>query len=132
MGKYTKTHGWLKVEEEGTASVGITGFGQSVVGSVTACKLPDVGASFSIGDKMVEMDVLALIPKSTSPRTYQLIAPVDCEITAVNEALLDEPGLVNDDAEGDGWLVKVTVTSDHSTLMDIEAYGKFVDSLEEV
>eukprot|EP00419_Tripos_fusus_P006952 CAMPEP_0172685574 /NCGR_PEP_ID=MMETSP1074-20121228/20348_1 /TAXON_ID=2916 /ORGANISM="Ceratium fusus, Strain PA161109" /LENGTH=120 /DNA_ID=CAMNT_0013504747 /DNA_START=289 /DNA_END=651 /DNA_ORIENTATION=- len=120
------------MEEEGTGLLGITGFGQSIVGSVTACKLPDKGASFSTGDKIAVLDVMALIPKSTSARKYELIAPVDCEITAVNEALLDEPGLVNDDAEGEGWLVQISMKSDHSQLMDVEAYGKYVDTLEEV
>merc|ERR1740117_2626995 len=121
--KYTETHGWMKVEDDGTGVVGITGFGQSMAGTVVACKLPAVGAHFSAGASMVELETMGLVPnmskkpKMSSPgRTCDVHALVDCEIIEVNTLLAEDPELVNNGAEDDGWLVRVKITGDISTL----------------
>ncbi len=115
--KYAETHEWAK-KEGNLFVVGVTEFAASELGDVTYVELPEVG------DKFEQTETFGTIEsvKTVSP----LHLPVGGEIVEVNEEIEDNPGLVNEDAEGAGWLCKVKPTNpaDYDKLMDKAAYDK--------
>lgn len=116
---YTDEHEWLSVEGD-TATVGITNYAQEQLGDLVFVELPEVGKAVSKGDDTVVVESV----KAAS----DVYAPVDGEITAVNDALSDDPSLVNSSAEAEGWLfkMKLTDTSQLEGLMDKAAYDAHV------
>ncbi|TDW86171.1 MULTISPECIES: glycine cleavage system protein GcvH [Kribbella] len=119
--KYTAEHEWLKAGEEGPVRVGITDFAQDQLGDIVFVQLPDVGSVVRAGDACGELEST----KSVS----DLFAPVNGTVTAVNEALADQPDLVNSDPYGEGWLLDIDVedTAEVAALMDAEAYQAQLD-----
>ena len=119
--KYTAEHEWLKAGEEGPVRVGITDFAQDQLGDIVFVQLPDVGSVVRAGDACGELEST----KSVS----DLFAPVNGTVTAVNEALADQPDLVNSDPYGEGWLLDIDVedTAEVAALMDAEAYQGQLD-----
>ncbi|MCO5135166.1 MAG: glycine cleavage system protein GcvH [Phyllobacteriaceae bacterium] len=116
---YTDEHEWLTVDGD-EATVGITNYAQEQLGDLVFVELPEVGKSVSKGDDTVVVESV----KAAS----DVYAPVDGEITGVNEALSGDPSLVNSAAEGDGWLFKMKLsdTSQLEGLMDKAAYDAHV------
>lgn len=112
---YTEDHEWLSVEG-GVATVGITDYAQEQLGDLVFVELPEVGRALSKGDATVVVELV----KAAS----DVYAPVDGEITAVNEALSADPSLVNSAPLGDGWLWKQTIADESQLegLMDEAAY----------
>ncbi len=119
---FTEDHEWIAVEGK-TGTVGITDHAQEQLGDITFIELPEAGSDFGKGDSVAVVDSV----KAAS----DVYTPVSGAITEVNGALEDEPELVNNDAEGDGWLFKLTLSdpSELEGLMDEDAYKKFVESL---
>ena len=99
---YSKDHEWLKVEGD-TATVGITDHAQSALGDVVYVELPKVGDSFGAHDTFGSVESVKAVS--------ELFLPVAGEVTAVNEALNDEPEKVNSDPYGDGWMVRVRLSN---------------------
>lgn len=97
--KYIETHQWVRVSDDGTATVGITDFAQEQLGDVVYIGVPDVGVTVNGGE---EAGVAESV-KSAS----DVFSPVTGEVIEVNESLEDEPEKVNEDPYGDGWLYKV-------------------------
>ncbi len=116
---YTDEHEWIRVEGA-TATIGITDYAQEQLGDLVFVELPQVGTQLSKGDTAVVVESV----KAAS----DVYAPVDGEITGVNDALSDNPALVNSAPAGDGWLWKMTLAdkSQLEGLMDEAAYIKFV------
>lgn len=116
---YTDEHEWIRVED-GTATIGITDYAQEQLGDLVFVELPQVGTQLAKGDTAVVVESV----KAAS----DVYAPVDGEITGVNDALSDNPALVNSAPAGDGWLWKMTLAdkSQLEGLMDEAAYIKFV------
>jgi glycine cleavage system H protein len=116
---YTDEHEWIRVKG-GTATIGITDYAQEQLGDLVFVELPQVGTQLSKGDTAVVVESV----KAAS----DVYAPVDGEITGVNDALSDNPALVNSAPAGDGWLWKMTLAdkSQLEGLMDEAAYTKFV------
>jgi glycine cleavage system H protein len=112
--KYTAEHEWLKAGSDGPVRVGITDFAQDQLGDIVYVQLPDVGAAVRAGDPCGELEST----KSVS----DLFAPVNGTVTAVNEALADQPDLVNSDPYGEGWMFEVQLEGDTPQLLDAEAY----------
>lgn len=110
--RYTKEHEWISVDGD-VATVGITAFAAEALGDVVFVELPEVGSEVSAGTSCGEIEST----KSVS----ELYAPVDGEITEVNEAVIDTPESVNSDPYEQGWLFKVRVES-MPELMDAAAY----------
>lgn len=112
---YTEDHEWLSVEG-GVATVGITDYAQEQLGDLVFVELPEVGRALSKGDATVVVELV----KAAS----DVYAPVDGEITAVNEALSADPSLVNSAPLGDGWLWKQTIADESQLegLMDEAGY----------
>lgn len=118
--KYIETHQWVRVSDDGTATVGITDFAQEQLGDVVYIGVPDVGATVNSGE---EAGVAESV-KSAS----DVFSPVTGEVIEVNESLEDEPEKVNEDPYGDGWLYKVRLedAGELDGLMDSAAYAEHV------
>lgn len=98
MLRFTKDHEWLRVEGD-VATVGITPFAQEKLGDLVFVELPSIGATFQKG-------AVAATVESVKAAA-DVYAPVAGEVTAVNDKLADQPGLVNAEPTGDGWLFKM-------------------------
>jgi glycine cleavage system H protein len=121
--KYSEEHEWVRVEgEEGV--LGITDYAQSQLSDVVYVELPEVGDSFERGEIFATVESV----KAAS----DIFMPVGGEILAINAALEDTPGLVNQDPFGEAWLVRIRIADPEelSDLMDAEAYRAFVEGLE--
>jgi glycine cleavage system H protein len=118
--KYTAEHEWVKAGE-GPARVGITDFAQDALGDIVYVQLPEVGSKVRAGDACGELEST----KSVS----DLFAPLNGTVTAVNEALADQPDLVNTDPYGEGWLLDLDVedAEEVEALMDAETYKAQLD-----
>ena len=122
MLKFTEDHEWVRVEGE-TGTVGISDYAQEQLGDVVFVELPDIGKTIAKGDEAAVVESV----KAAS----EVYAPIEGEVTQVNEALNDNPGLINSDAQGDGWFLKIKVTdaSQLDALMDEAAYKTYVEGL---
>jgi len=100
--RYTEEHEWVSVDGD-TASVGVTDYAAQSLGDVVFVSLPTVGASVTAGEPCGEVEST----KSVS----DLYSPVDGEVTEVNEDLNDDPGLVNAEPYGAGWMFRVRVAA---------------------
>ena len=99
--KFTSEHEWLRLDGQ-NATVGITTFAADALGDVVFIELPEVGARVSAGQSCGELEST----KSVS----DLYAPADGEVMEVNDAVVTEPGLLNTDPFGAGWLFRMTIT----------------------
>ena len=118
--KYTEDHEWLRPEGD-LVIVGITGHASEQLGDVVFVELPDEGRKVGAGD---EIAVIESVKAASDIR-----APLDGEIVAVNQAIADNPGLVNEDPQGSAWFVKIR-PADMSKLdgmMDEAAYKAMIE-----
>src|SRR5262245_17160956 len=121
---YTKDHEWIRVEGE-TGTIGITDFAQEQLGDIVHVQLPRIGEKFSAHDTFGEVE---------SVKTFsELYTPVSGEVVAVNELLSDSPELVNTSAYGDGWMIKVKLSSPGQidSLLSVSEYEDFLESQKE-
>lgn len=118
--RYTKTHEWVKREDDGTLTVGITDHAQGLLGDLVFVEVPEAGDTFSDGDDCAVVESV----KAAS----DVYAPVAGEVIEGNEALADTPELINQDAFGDGWIFKMKPEDDGAfdDLMDADAYIELV------
>lgn len=119
---FSEDHEWIEVEGD-VGTVGITDYAQGQLGDITFVDLPAEGAIVGKGDSVSVVDSV----KAAS----DVYTPVSGTIAAVNDALADQPELVNTDAETGGWLFRVTLSdaAELGALMDEAAYKSYVDSL---
>ncbi len=119
---YTKEHEWVAVEGD-TATVGITDFAQGQLGDVVFVEVPEAGRAVSRGGDAAVVESV----KAAS----DVYAPVSGTVTEGNQALVDDPALVNSDPEGAGWFFKLTLSDNHelSELMNAEQYKDYCASL---
>lgn len=119
---FSEDHEWIEVEGD-VGTVGITDYAQGQLGDITFVDLPGTGGSVAKGDSVSVVDSV----KAAS----DVYTPVSGTIAAVNEALADQPELVNTEAESGGWLFRVTLSdaAELDSLMDETAYKAFVESL---
>lgn len=118
---YTKEHEWVRVDGD-TATVGITDFAQGQLGDVVFVEVPEAGRRVSRGGEAAVVESV----KAAS----DVYAPVSGEVIEGNQALVDDPALVNSDAEGEGWFFKLRLsdTQEINELMNAEQYKAFCDS----
>jgi len=114
---YTDSHAWLRQDDDGLVTLGVTEYGQSLLGDLVFVQFPEVGAHIDEGDTITTLESV----KSA----WDVLAPVAMTIEAINEELVDQPERVNEDAFGEGWLVRVRVSEELDTLMDADAYKDF-------
>ncbi len=121
--KYTEDHEWLRPEEDGTVTVGITDYAQEQLGDIVFIELPETGASFEADSEM------AIVESVKAAGDVKI--PLAGEVLEVNERLVDEPELVNSDPIGEGWFIKISINSidDLNSLMDESQYQEFISDL---
>jgi len=114
--RYAKSHEWLRLESDGTATVGITDYAQNSLGDITYVQLPKVGAKFDAGQTFGAVESV----KAAS----DLYAPAGGEVLAVNHKLDSAPETVNQSPYADGWMLKLRLTNpaDATALLDAASY----------
>ncbi|PKM21615.1 MAG: glycine cleavage system protein H [Gammaproteobacteria bacterium HGW-Gammaproteobacteria-14] len=120
--RYAKSHEWIRLEDDGTAYVGISEHAQEAMGDLVYVELPDVGAKVASSD---ETGVVESVKAASD-----IYAPVSGEILEVNETLADSPELVNQDCYGDGWLYRIKIV-DKAELDDLMSAEEYAAQLEE-
>jgi glycine cleavage system H protein len=117
--RFTKDHEWIRVDG-GIGTVGITDHAQEQLGDVVFVELPEVGRKAAKGEAVAVVESV----KAAS----DVFAPVAGEVTEVNAALADQPGLVNEGAEGGAWFFRLRIAdaAELDALMDRAAYEAFV------
>ncbi len=115
--RYTRTHEWVREEGE-LVVIGITHYAQNQLGEVVYVELPETARGVDAGEELGTLESVKAVS--------EFFAPVAGEVVEINERLEDEPGLVNDDPYGDGWLVKMSPSGDETDVLDAEAYEAFL------
>lgn len=118
--RYAKSHEWLKLESDGTATVGITDYAQNSLGDITYVQLPKVGAALKAGETFGVVESV----KAAS----DLYAPVAGTVTATNAALESAPETLNTDPYANGWMLKLKLANpgDATALLDAAGYQKIL------
>ena len=120
---YALSHEWVRVEGE-IGTIGITDHAQKELGEIVYLELPEPGHVIDGGEEFGTVESVKAVS--------ELFAPVSGEVVEVNKAAVEEPGIVNDDPFGDGWLIKVKLSTDQeiSKLMTAEQYAEYVAAEE--
>ncbi|MCB6182533.1 glycine cleavage system protein GcvH [Leeia sp. TBRC 13508] len=118
--RFTEDHEWLRPEADGSVTIGITHYAQDSLGDLVFVELPEVGSTVEAGDASCVIESVKA--------AADVKMPISGEVVAVNEALVDNPALVNEDPEGEAWFVKLKPAADANIeqLMDADAYKAFI------
>lgn len=119
---YTDEHEWLRREDDGSVTIGITDHAQTALGDLVYVELPEVGQDLAAGGDMAVVESV----KAAS----DVYAPIDGTVLAVNEELSDDPEKINGDPYGDGWIVKLQPSEaiDESALLAPNDYQELLDA----
>jgi glycine cleavage system H protein len=119
--RYHDEHDWVRIEGD-TATLGITWYAQDTLGEVVFYEPPEVGASVQKDSSYAEVESVKAVS--------DVIAPMSGEVIEVNDVLEDSPEKINEDPYGEGWLIKVKVSSpeEAETLLTAPEYKKLLDS----
>ncbi|UTW11008.1 glycine cleavage system protein GcvH [Marinobacterium rhizophilum] len=120
--KYVASHEWVRVEDDGTVTIGVTHHAQDLLGDVVFVELPDVGAQLSAGD---DAGVVESVKAASD-----IYSPLSGEVVAINEDLEDSPELVNSDPFGDGWFFRLKLSDkvELDELLDADGYSELCES----
>jgi len=118
---FTSEHEWLRREDDGSVTIGITDHAQEALGDLVYVELPEVGQGLESGGDMAVVESV----KAAS----DVYAPISGEVTAVNEELSDDPEKINADPYGDGWIVRIQPSEeiDESALLAPNDYQTLID-----
>ena len=118
--RYAKSHEWLKLESDGTATIGISDYAQNSLGDITYVQMPKVGAVLKAGETFGVVESV----KAAS----DLYAPVGGTVVATNPALDSAPETVNGSPYDGGWMLKLKLANpaDAAGLLDAAAYGQLI------
>lgn len=118
---YTEEHEWIRDNGDGTITIGITDFAQGELGDIVFVELEPEGEEFDKDDVFGTVEAVKTVS--------ELFCPVSGEIVEINEALEDDPELVNTDPYGEGWMVKLKYNdaSELESLLSVEAYKEIVE-----
>jgi glycine cleavage system H protein len=120
---FTSEHEWLRKEEDGSVTIGITDHAQSALGDLVFVELPEAGQELEAGGEMAVVESV----KAAS----DVYAPVSGTVLEVNTALADDPEKINADPYGEGWIVRMQPSDeDMADTMDPDAYQELLDDLE--
>ncbi len=122
--KYTEDHEWVRLEDNNEAVFGITDYAQEQLGEIVFVELPTEGDDVEQGNECAVIESVKA--------AGELKAPVSGVVLLVNEALADEPELVNSSAMGDGWFIRVRVadSGELEGLMNQDAYDEYLATLD--
>jgi len=123
--QYTKEHEWLRREDDGSITIGITDHAQSALGDLVYVELPEVGQDLNLDGEMAVVESV----KAAS----DVYAPITGSVLAVNEGLADDPEKINSDPYGEGWIVRLQPAGeiDESGLMTPDDYQALLDELDD-
>lgn len=121
--RYTKEHEWVRLEDDGTATIGITDHAQEALGDIVFVELPEAGRVLVEGESCAVVESV----KAAS----DIYAALAGTVLEANELLAEDPSLVNRDPEDEAWFFRIDPTDPDAiqALMDEEAYQSFVESL---
>ncbi len=121
--RYTRDHEWVRLEDDGTVTVGVTDHAQDALGDVVFVELPEPGR------EVAESEACAVVESVKA--ASDVYAPLAGKISEVNDTIVEEPGLINSDAEGEGWFFRMEPSHEEAfeVLMDEEAYEAFLETL---
>ncbi|MDV3294237.1 MAG: glycine cleavage system protein GcvH [Brachybacterium paraconglomeratum] len=117
---YSKDHEWVRVESDGVAVIGVTDFAAEQLGDVVYVDLPEAGSEITSGTEMGEIEST----KSVS----DLFSPISGTVSETNQAVVDEPELVNSSPFEEGWLIKSTFEALPDDLLSAEEYKALTQS----
>lgn len=119
--KYVTSHEWIRLEDDGTVTVGITDHAQELLGDVVYVELPEIDSEVAVEDEMAVVESV----KAAS----DIYAPLSGTIVEINEALEDAPETVNSSPYDDGWMFKMKPSepSEIDNLLDSEAYSTEIE-----
>lgn len=120
---YTQSHEWVRIDGD-VGTIGITDHAQKELGEIVYLELPEVGHVFNAEDEFGTVESVKAVS--------ELFSPISGEVTEVNKGAVAEPGIVNDDPFGDGWLIRIKLSTDEEVgrLMSAEQYAEYVASEE--
>ena len=118
--RYAKSHEYVHLEGD-VATIGITDYAQKELGDVVFVELPQVGSILDAADELGSIESVKAVS--------ELFSPVSGEVVEVNEALADNPALVNTDPWGDGWMIRMRVSdpTEIDELMTAEEYDEYIE-----
>lgn len=121
--KYSTEHEWVRVEDNGDVTIGITDYAQEQLGDVVFVELPETGSRLAVGDEAAVVESVKAAGEVNSP--------LSGEVIRINESLSDEPELVNTSPQDDGWFfcMRCDDVTALDELMDETAYKEFLDTL---
>ena len=112
--RYTASHEWVKDDGEGMLTVGITHHAQSLLGDLVYVEMPEINSVFKAGDESCVVESVKA--------AADVYSPVSGTVIEVNPALVEEPGLVNVDPYGDGWLFQIRINNNEELKSLLSAY----------
>jgi glycine cleavage system H protein len=120
---YTQSHEWVRIDGD-VGTIGITDYAQKELGEIVYLEMPEVGHVFNADEEFGTVESVKAVS--------ELFTPLSGEIVEVNKAAIAEPGIVNDDPFGDGWLIKMKLSTDEEVgkLMSAEVYSAYVQAEE--
>ena len=121
---YSESHEWVRVDGE-IGTIGITDHAQKQLGEIVYLELPEVGHVYNADEEFGTVESVKAVS--------ELYTPVSGEVVEVNKAAVSEPGIINDDPQGDGWLIKIKLSTDEEIgkLMTADGYAKYVREEEQ-
>jgi glycine cleavage system H protein len=120
--KYSKSHEWVRINDDGTVTIGVTEHAQELMGDMVYVELPEAGASLNQGEDCAVVESV----KAAS----DVYAPIGGEVVEIHDALADAPETINTDPYGEGWIYRMTPadSGELDDLMDANAYEELVAS----
>lgn len=120
--KYSNTHTWSELQDDGSVKVGITDYAQQELGDIVFVELPETERTYAVGEECAVVESV----KSAS----DLYCPINGEVIAVNESLQDNPETINEDPYGGGWIFRLQPADEAELgeLMDAAAYEEYIHS----
>ncbi|HEX5134047.1 MAG TPA: glycine cleavage system protein GcvH [Thermoanaerobaculia bacterium] len=120
---YTQSHEWVRIDGD-VGTVGITDYAQKELGEIVYLELPEVGHMFNSEEEFGTVESVKAVS--------ELFTPLSGEVIEINKGAVAEPGIVNDDPFGDGWLIKLKLSTDEEVkkLLSAQQYEEFVKQEE--
>jgi glycine cleavage system H protein len=121
--RYTSDHEWVRLEDDGTLTIGITDHAQEALGDIVFIELPQPAREVAEGESCATVE--------STKAASDVYAPVAGKISEVNESIVEDPGLINRDPMGEGWLWRMEPGDEDNfeDLMDEEAYQALLETL---
>ena len=121
--RYTESHEWVHVEGD-IGTIGITDHAQKQLGEIVYLELPEVGHVFNADEEFGTVESVKAVS--------ELYIPASGEVVEINKSAVAEPGIINDDPLGDGWLIRIKLSTDQDVakLMTADAYARYVSEEE--